>query len=388
MTHLTCPSGSKTGARWPLRALAAVLILVAACAPRADLVPHPLPAEDIEIGHTVSMFVGTTRAPAQDGLWSPEDRGTLNFAQVDVSVPPDRRPGQIRVARRDANPRTDFLTRRIHRFDGSTAFRAAIRDSLRARKRPGSEVVVTVHGFNNTMGEGVFRTAQMVHDLEIRDTVVHYSWPSIAEPLGYAADRDSALIARDGLEQLLKELRNAGARRIVLVAHSMGAHLTMETLRQISKSGNRDLMDRINGVVLMSPDLDIELFEAQARAIGELPQPFVIFVSRRDPVLALSARLTNQPNRLGNMDDIDAVAGLPVTVVDLSEARDAGNPHNVALTAPSVLKMLEEATGSVQTALQADPTGRTGFFPGTALVAQGAAAVLLAPVTVIGEVVN
>ena len=75
-------------------------------------------------------------------------------------------------------------------------------------------------------------------------------------------------------------------------------------------------------------------------------------------------------------------------MVDLSEARDAGNPHNVALTAPSVLKMLEEATGSVQTALQADPTGRTGFFPGTALVAQGAAAVLLAPVTAIGEVVN
>lgn len=376
----------------PFRAFYGVLFILAvgisACAPRADLVSRPLSDTEIDIGHNVFMFLGTTRAPAPDGLWSPEERGRLNFAQVDVSVPPDRKPGQIRVARQNPDPRTDFLTRRVVRFDDTPGFRTALRDRMRDNGRIGSDVVVTVHGFNNTIGEGVFRTAQMVRDLDIKDTVVHYSWPSIAEPLGYAADRDSALIARDGLEQLLKELRQAGAKRIVLVAHSMGAHLTMETLRQISKSGNRALLDQINGVVLMSPDLDIDLFEAQARAIGTLPQPFVIFVSRRDPVLALSARLTNQPNRLGNMADIDAVSGLPVTVVDLSDAPDAGFSHNVALSSPSVLKMLEQATGSVQTALRTDPTGRTGFIPGTALVAQGAAAVLLAPVTVLGEVVN
>lgn len=383
MTSLLSRMASVAPRRFAVLGL--LVAALSACAPRADLVPRPIPDG---VGHIVPLFVGTTRAREENGLWSSGERGSLNFAQVDVSVPPDRRPGQIRVADRTPDPTTDFLTGNVVQYDDAAAFRAAFRDRLRAPGQAGAEVIVTVHGFNNTMGEGVFRTAQMVQDLEIGDAVVHYSWPSIAEPLGYAADRDSALIARDGLEQLLVELRRAGAGRIVLVAHSMGSHLTMETLRQMTLRGNRDVLDHINGVVLMSPDLDVDLFHAQAKAIGTLPQPFVIFVSKRDPVLALSARLTGQPNRLGNLSDIEDVAGLEVTVIDLSNARDAQSAHNAALSAPSVLKMLEQATSSVRTALQSDPTGRTGFFPGTVLVAQGATAVLLAPVTVIGEVVN
>jgi esterase/lipase superfamily enzyme len=247
---------------------------------------------------------------------------------------------------------------------------------------------VTVHGFNNTMGDGVYRTAQMMRDLSITGVVVHYSWPSIGDPLGYAADRDSVLIARDGLEQLFVELRKAGAQRIVVVAHSMGSQLTMETLRQMAIRGNDDVLSHINGVVLMSPDLDVALFRSQAEAIGKLPQPFIIFVSKRDPVLALSARLTGQPNRLGNTQQIEDVAGLEVTVIDLSDASDAESAHSAALSSPSVLKVLEQATTSVRRALQTDPTGRTGIFPGSVLVAQEATAVILAPVSVIGRSIN
>ena len=69
--------------------------------------------------------------------------------------------------------------------------------------------------------------AQMAHDLQLPGAVVHYSWPSAAEPLGYAHDRDSALFARDGLEQLMQEITAAGARRIIIVSHSMGSALTM-----------------------------------------------------------------------------------------------------------------------------------------------------------------
>ena len=46
----------------------------------------------------------------------------------------------------------------------------------------------------------------------------HYAWPSRAAPLAYAADRDATLLARDGLEQMLDDLRVAGAPGIVRVA--------------------------------------------------------------------------------------------------------------------------------------------------------------------------
>jgi esterase/lipase superfamily enzyme len=87
--------------------------------------------------------------------------------------------------------------------------------------------VVTVHGFNNTMGEGVFRAAQTIRDFEIEGPTFHYAWPSRGAPLAYAADRDAALLARDGIERMLDDIRDAGARGIVIVAHSMGAQVTM-----------------------------------------------------------------------------------------------------------------------------------------------------------------
>ncbi|WP_433989010.1 hypothetical protein SuNHUV7_30690 (plasmid) [Pseudoseohaeicola sp. NH-UV-7] len=359
--------------------------LLSGCSSRAQVVPTPVPEN---LGLDIPVLIGTTRARDSDGLWSPTKRDILNFARIDVSVPPVRRPGQIKLPGKTTDPSTDFLTRQVVYFDGKPSFRSAIRQRLREPGQAGREVIVTVHGFNNTMGDGVYRTAQMMRDLSITGVVVHYSWPSIGDPLGYAADRDSVLIARDGLEQLFVELRKAGAQRIVVVAHSMGSQLTMETLRQMAIRGNDDVLSHINGVVLMSPDLDVALFRSQAEAIGKLPQPFIIFVSKRDPVLALSARLTGQPNRLGNTQQIEDVAGLEVTIIDLSDASDAESAHSAALSSPSVLKVLEQATTSVRRALQTDPTGRTGIFPGSVLVAQEATAVILAPVSVIGRSIN
>ena len=359
--------------------------LLSGCSSRAQVVPTPVPEN---LGFDIPVLIGTTRARDSDGLWSPTKRDILNFARIDVSVPPVRRPGQIKLPGKTTDPSTDFLTLQVVYFDGKPSFRSAIRQRLREPGQAGREVIVTVHGFNNTMGDGVYRTAQMMRDLSITGVVVHYSWPSIGDPLGYAADRDSVLIARDGLEQLFVELRKAGAQRIVVVAHSMGSQLTMETLRQMAIRGNDDVLSHINGVVLMSPDLDVALFRSQAEAIGKLPQPFIIFVSKRDPVLALSARLTGQPNRLGNTQQIEDVAGLEVTIIDLSDASYAESPHSAALSSPSVLKVLEQATTSVRRALQTDPTGRTGIFPGSVLVAQEATAVILAPVSVIGRSIN
>ena len=100
------------------------------------------------------------------------------------------------------------------------------------------EAIIFVHGYNSNFAEGVYRIAQFAHDLQLPGTVVLYSWPSAAEPLGYAYDRDSALFARDGLESLIHEVAHAGAKRILLVAHSMGSGLTMEALRSAAIRGD------------------------------------------------------------------------------------------------------------------------------------------------------
>jgi esterase/lipase superfamily enzyme len=131
-------------------------------------------------------------------------------------------------------------------------------------------------------------------------------------------------------------------------------------------------------VVLLSPDIDPGVFRSQAEAIGRLPEPLIIFTSRNDPALQLSARLTGHPNRLGNLSSIADVAGLDVTVIDLTSAEDADLDHLVAPTSPSVIGFLK-GSGALRRALESDASGRIGLLPGTVLLAQEATTVILAP---------
>ena len=365
-----------------LRRFAAGLILIAglsACTPRGSLV---VDAAAADVGTVETVFIGTTRAddPETGSPFGIDRSAATRFARLDIVVPPVRKPGEIAWPHpgRRGDPQTEFLTAREQLYPGAPAFRADLSAALGRERRGGREAVVFVHGFNNTFAEGAYRLAQIGHDLDLRGAYVHYSWPSRAHPLGYAYDRDSALFARDGLEDLLHEVRAAGAERILLIAHSMGSALTMETLRQIAIAGDRALLDRIAGVVLISPDIDVDVFRAQAARIGALPQPFYIFTSKKDRALALSARLTGQRDRLGTIADVAEIADLRVTLLDTT-AFSSGVGHFNAGNSPGLLAILGRLN-EVDAAFARDRAGRTGLLPGAVLTVQNATQIVLSPV--------
>lgn len=355
-----------------------IFVIVASCSPRGFIRLAP---EAMAIGTQRSVFIGTTRGQDETGAFDGSRVDELHFARYDVSVPPDRKSGEIKWPRKNgrSDPRTDFLTTREEAFDSEAAFRGELSTALR---RNGDEAVIFVHGFNNTFSEGLYRIAQMSHDLDLPGVVVHYSWPSAAQPLGYAYDRDSALFARDGLENLIKEVDRAGGKRVILLAHSMGSALLMETLRQMAIRGDTKSLSRIKGVVLISPDIDVDVFRAQANAIVPLPQPFVIFSSERDRILKLSARLTGQSDRLGTLRDLSRVADLPVTFLDTA-AFSSGSGHFNLGNSPSLLRLLDGIL-SIDASLDSDRAGRTGLLPGAVLTVQNATQIILRPVADIG----
>lgn len=358
----------------------ALSLLLIACAPRGTMTLDPAAAA---VGALRTVFVATTRAPdaaAPEGFGAGRQRGAPTFARYRISIPPDREPGEITWPGRRPDARTDFLTTEAAVLADAGAFRRALAAELAGRPRGGREAVIFVHGFNTTYAEGIYRIAQLAHDLDIPAVALHYAWPSAGIPLGYVYDRDSALIARDGLTALIDEAAAAGAERVVLVAHSMGALLTMEALRgmSLSRSPGRD---RLAGVVLISPDLDVDLFHAQATAVGRLPQPFVIFTSRRDKALALSARLTGQRDRLGSLADLSEVADLEVTVVDVAAFNVREGHFNVG-NSPALLALLARV-GDVTRAYDADRAVQAGLLPGAVISVQQATAVILSPITAI-----
>ena len=354
---------------------ALALALLTACTPLGAITV--VPPETVP-GPIVNLFVGTTRQLDVGGVFGPKRSETLNLARYDIAIPPARQLGKVVFPKRPTkpDPQTDFLTTAQVFYPTEARFRT---DLSRALAVNDHEAVIFVHGFNNTFAEGLYRFAQLDHDLQIPGVAVHYSWPSAAQPLGYVQDRDSALFARDGLEQLIRDVSNAGAQRIVLVAHSMGGHLTMEALRQIALRGDRGLMNRIDGVVLISPDIDVDVFRMTAKVIGTLPEPFIIFGSPRDGVLRLSGFITGQQGRLGALEDVSRLADLDVTYLDVGAFRD-GTGHFTAGTSPGLIRVLGRIE-DVNAAFRGDAAARTGLLPGVVLTVRRATRVILSPVS-------
>lgn len=356
-----------------------VALFLAACTPRGALAPVP----QIEAAAAYPIYYATTRTVNNDPRigFGTERSPVPGFGRLTISVPPDRVDGDVAYPADAPDPQTDFGVIESARFDGTPSFRSAIGRELRALPRDQRDALIFVHGFNSTFAEGMYRLAQLDHDLSIPGVSVHYAWPSLNNPFGYSYDRDSVLFGRDGLEQLINEVRAAGAQDIILVGHSMGSLVVMETLRQMEIGKPDAARAAVQGVILMSPDLDVDLFRQQANRIGDLPQPFLIFTSQRDRALQLSARLTGQRERLGNLSDVERVADLDVTMLDVTNFED-GTRHLTAATSPSLIALLRDL-GSVDAAFQGEVSGRPGLLPGTVLTVQNATQVILTPNTTI-----
>ena len=106
-----------------------------------------------------------------DGSFGNKRSEAVRFARYDISVPPDRKLGQITWPPRHGaiNPEKQFLTTDELIYQADVAFRADLKTQLAAR---GGEAVIFVHGYNNNFAEGVYRVAQFAHDLKLPGAVV------------------------------------------------------------------------------------------------------------------------------------------------------------------------------------------------------------------------
>lgn len=318
--------------------LLVLVFALMACAPRGTLqygAQHP--SATIQ-----KIWVANFRStePPREGQRSAPRPTELGFQMNAVSVPATHKTGQVEwpKRRRAPNAATDFVTISTQVFPGIGAFASNIARSDRSGT---AESVLFVHGYNVTHGEAVYQLAQVAHDFEITSPAVLFSWPSAGSPAGYIYDRDSALIARDQLEQVIVALTRKHGRKLIIMGHSMGNLLIMETLRQIEISGSVDIGEKIDALFMVSPDIDGELFRTQATRLRELPDPSVILAADQDRALRLSAFLTGRTNRLGSQTDRTAVGDLPISVVDVSSVGNGGLGHSVALTSPAAIAIIK-----------------------------------------------
>ena len=258
-------------------------------------------------------------------------------------MPPNRALGDAPLYSAKPNPNRHFALVDQTEFSNEAAFSNSIRRRLGALPRENREVVLYVHGYYNGYADSVFRSAQMKSDFTMPGIPMVFSWPSAGHPAGYTYDRESALFARDALEETLYLLHRTGAK-IQIVGHSMGGLLVMETLRQIEIGSPGWTAANIDGIAMISPDIAVDVFLEQANRIRRLPDPFLVVTSEYDRALKLSSRVNNE-GRLGQGLSVDdRLAELPIIFLDVSEFNeDAGNSHFVLLESPALIAMLEGA---------------------------------------------
>ena len=327
--------------------------------------------EALKVGTPATVFAATTRAREPDGSYGANRAEALRYLEMTISIPPSHTPGDLEFSYANPNPNKEFVVADVTEFPAP--------QDLKSRLRGVDDVVIFVHGYNATQTETAFRAAQLSHDIGIPGTTLIYSWPSQARGTGYAYDLDSMLFARDGLEQTIRMLKSMGVKRVILIAHSMGSALSMEMMRQAELREPGWSNRNIEGVILISPDLDVDLFRSQMNSIKDPPDPFVVMVSRKDKILNLSARLrgTADSQRLGNISSVDELAEYPINVIDTTAFNsDAGSSHFVAATSPALLAILSSVR-RVSSTFGPDRPGIDALVPPSERSADGATEIVL-----------
>ena len=276
------------GRRRPIRlGLLAALALACGCAgPRGAVSIDPAA---VGTGAAVPVLVASARAPVAGPAVFGPGRAPLSFARFVVSVPPEREPGSVTYPGRVVDPRTEFVTLEAARLRDEEAFVAAIDREL---GRTGhDEAIVFVHGYNNTFAEGLYRQAQLAQDFGLPATSVNFAWPSAAAWDGYPYDKESAILATEGLSRTLDLVASSSVDRVVVACHSMGCFLVLETMRIKALRGDDAFLERLHAVVMLAPDIDVDIFRERMHEIGYRGIPIYIFASSGDRALQLSARL-------------------------------------------------------------------------------------------------
>ena len=129
---------------------------------------------------------------------------------------------------------------------------------------PKGDVLIFVHGYNNTIEAVLNRMRRLRNNLRAegwRGEIISFDWPSANQVLNYLEDRaDGAEVALSLVTKgitLLSEGQKAGCKtNIHVLAHSAGAYVTMEAFVQAEKKGELFKRDwRIGQVAFIGADV-------------------------------------------------------------------------------------------------------------------------------------
>ncbi len=324
------PSAEPVGGGAPARATRSIVPPpVGAAVPEAPPAAATAPSEwDI-----VPVFYGTDRKRrdlAKRIAYGSDRAHILQLGRALVTVPKSHqipnveRPWVVKIPYLDItlyseteDPRKHFTIKELSVLSREEMLRL-VRERLGASSSFKDQALVFIHGYNNSFDDALFRTAQISYDLKFDGAAFLYSWPSGGGITSYPYDRESAQQSEQYLRNFLETvLKETGAKKVNIIAHSMGNQPLLQVLREFRRT-NPD-MARISQVILAAPDVDRDAFSYLADQIRGVAQGVTMYVSSNDFALGVSRRFAGGVPRAGDVPEgMGPVVVSGVDTIDIS----------------------------------------------------------------------
>jgi esterase/lipase superfamily enzyme len=196
----------------------------------------------------------------------------------------------------------------------------------RLAESPRKDFMLYVHGFNETFATAAFTTAELCHFLGREQVCGFFTWPASSTGnflISYSTTTESADYAVEHLKKVIRMIAaTPGLERLQLLAHSRGTVLLLKAVRELALeaiAAGKEPADlyRIDNLVLLSPDIDVDIAAQQitgflsdpdlvtvwpdARLPRVLKGRLTVYASPEDRALLVSRLLFRSRNRVGQL---------------------------------------------------------------------------------------
>lgn len=250
----------------------------------------------------------------------------IKYGISEVSIPKNHRPGESEKPMFSIelfdDPEEYLQVNKVSELTKDkffTRINNILKDG-RSRSDLSQDMVVFIHGFNVMFNQAVIRTAQIAFDTKFDGVPVLFSWPSDGSFYSYMSDREDATWSAQYAAKFLEQIvHKAKAKRIHLIAHSMGSQVLIGALNQLALNDKYKNKKLFSNVILAAPDFDADLFKYQiAPKMKSLASRWTIYTSKKDGALNASIKL-NSSRRLGMpIPTINGVDVIDATDIEVS----------------------------------------------------------------------
>ncbi len=216
----------------------------------------------------------------------------------------------------------------------------------RLERASSRDVVMFIHGFNETFDDAAFTLAELWHYLGREHVPILYTWPAgLGGPAGYIYDRESGEFTIYHLKSMLRELNSIqDIQRIHIIAHSRGTDVVSTAFRELAieaRASKSEMFRKFqrSHLVLAAPDLDMDVVSQRivAEQLGRKTKNITIYTSQTDMAIGLAERFFKSAKRIGRlgMEDmqtgdllsLENIEGLVIIEVEQAKSQKVGHSY-------------------------------------------------------------